>query len=111
MILTIVHIFFGILFIYLAINTLYFLVIAIGGKLYRPAVYLPNPETKKIAVLIPSYKEDEVILHTARKAKTHDYLTGSFDVFIAADQLNPSTIALLKEIPVNVVEVKFEISS
>jgi cellulose synthase/poly-beta-1,6-N-acetylglucosamine synthase-like glycosyltransferase len=111
MILTIVHIFFLVLFIYLAINTLYFFVIAVGGKLYKPVIYQPNPAKKKIAVLIPSYKEDEVILNTARKAKTHNYAAEFFDVFVAADQLKQETIRSLREIPVNVLEVKFEISS
>jgi len=111
MILTIVHIFFLILFIYLAINTLYFFVIAIGGKLYQPVIYQPNPEKKKIAVLIPSYKEDEVILNTALKAKSHNYPAEFFDVFVAADQLKQETIKSLREIPVNVLEVKFEMSS
>jgi cellulose synthase/poly-beta-1,6-N-acetylglucosamine synthase-like glycosyltransferase len=111
MILTIVHIFFLVLFIYLTINTLYFFVIAVGGKLYKPVIYQPNPAKKKIAVLIPSYKEDEVILNTARKAKVHNYPTEFFDVFVAADQLKQETIRSLREIPVNVLEVKFELSS
>ena len=111
MILTIVHIFFLLIFIYLAINTLYFFVIAVGGKLYKPVIYQPNPAKKKIAVLIPSYKEDEVILNTARKARSHNYPAEFFDVFVAADQLKEETIKSLREIPVNVLEVKFEISS
>jgi cellulose synthase/poly-beta-1,6-N-acetylglucosamine synthase-like glycosyltransferase len=108
---TILHIFFLLLFIYLAINTVYFLIIALAGKLYSPVVYQTNPNKKRIAVLIPSYKEDEVIPGTASKAKLHDYPAEFFDVFVAADQLKPETIAELKKIPVNVLEVKFEISS
>ena len=111
MIHTILHIFFLLLFIYLAINSVYFFIIAIAGKLYSPVVYQTNPNKKRIAVLIPSYKEDEVILSTAGKAKLHDYPAEFFDVFVAADQLKPETIAELKKIPVNVLEVKFEISS
>src|SRR5579862_123340 len=111
MIMTIVHILFLLLFIYLALNTLYFFVVAVAGKLYSPVIYHPNPAKKKIAVLIPSYKEDEVILNTARKAKTHNYPAEFFDVFVAADQLKQETIQLLREIPVDVLELKFEISS
>jgi len=111
MIQTILHILFLILFIYLGINTVYFFIIALAGKFYHPTIYRDNSAKKKIAVLIPSYKEDEVILSTARKAKSHNYPTEFFDVFVAADQLKPETIAELKKIPVNVLEVKFEISS
>jgi cellulose synthase/poly-beta-1,6-N-acetylglucosamine synthase-like glycosyltransferase len=108
---TIVHIIFLVLFVYLSVNTLYFFIIAVAGRLYRPVNYQPSAAKKKIAVLIPSYKEDEVILTTARKAKSHDYPADFFDVFVAADQLKPETVGLLKEIPVNVLEVKFDLSS
>lgn len=111
MIQDILHIFFLVLFIYMAINTLYFFITAVAGKLYRPKVYQPQPVKQRIAVLIPTYKEDEVILNTARKAKTHDYPEAYFDVFIAADQLQPATIEQLRAIPVHVMEVQFEISS
>jgi cellulose synthase/poly-beta-1,6-N-acetylglucosamine synthase-like glycosyltransferase len=84
---------------------------AVAGKLYKPALYPPNPSKKKIAVLIPSYKEDEVILNTARKAASHDYPTEFFDVYIAADQLRPETVKTLRAIPVNVMEVQFEVGS
>jgi cellulose synthase/poly-beta-1,6-N-acetylglucosamine synthase-like glycosyltransferase len=107
----ILHIFLLILFIYLAINTVYFFIMAVAGKIYHPVLYKPNPDKKKIAVLIPTYKEDEVILNTARKAAGHDYPSAFFDVYVAADQLKTETISLLKAIPVNVMEVQFEISS
>jgi cellulose synthase/poly-beta-1,6-N-acetylglucosamine synthase-like glycosyltransferase len=111
MIQSILHIFFLFLFIYLSITTIYFLVIAVAGKLYRPVKYGVSANKKRIAVLIPSYKEDDVILSTAQKAKSHDYPASSFEVFVAADQLKPETIERLRGIPVNVLEVKFEISS
>jgi cellulose synthase/poly-beta-1,6-N-acetylglucosamine synthase-like glycosyltransferase len=111
MIQTILHIFFLILFVYLAINTLYFFVVAIAGKLYRKPVYGTHAAKKRIAVLIPSYKEDHIIVTTARKAAEHNYPRSAFDVFVAADQLQPETIAALRAIPVHVLEVQFEIGS
>ena len=111
MFVAILHFFLLILFLYLAINTVYFLIMAIAGRLYHPAVYNTNIAKKKIAVLIPTYKEDEVIQNTARKAVAHDYPAEFFDVYIGADQIKPETISLLKAIPVNVMEVQFEISS
>src|SRR5579862_9474919 len=111
MVLTVVHILFLVLFIYLSSNTLYFFVISIGGRLYRPAKYFAVAEKKRIAVLIPSFREDAVIRMTAQKAKEHDYPLNCFDVFVAADQLTRETIEALRSIPVNVLEVSFEISS
>lgn len=112
MIQQILHIIFFLLFLYIAIYTVYFFIVAIAGKLYRPKVYQPNAAKKRIAVLIPSYKEDHVIVNTARKAAAHDYPTDKFTVYIAADHLQPETIAQLRTIPnVQVLEVQFEIGS
>ena len=111
MIQSIVYIITSILFIYLALNTLYFFIVAVVGKFYKGPAYEATPNKKKIAVLIPTYKEDNIIVHTARKAVEHNYPGDKFTVFIAADQLQPETIAQLRAIPVNVQEVKFEISS
>jgi cellulose synthase/poly-beta-1,6-N-acetylglucosamine synthase-like glycosyltransferase len=67
---------------------------------------------KRIAVLIPSYKEDHIIVNTARKAAEHDYPADKFGVFVAADQLQPETIEQLRVIPnVQVLPVQFEIGS
>lgn len=111
MFLTVIHLLFWILFVYIAINVLYLFIITVAGKLGRPARYSSAPLKKKIAVLIPSYKEDEIVLHTARMARNHDYPADSFDVFFAADQLKPETIAALRAVPVNVLEVSFDIGS
>ncbi len=111
MFLTAIHIFFLILFVYLAIYTLYFFIIAVAGRLHQAPAYSSNPVKKRIAVLIPTYKEDHIIIHTAQKAAGHDYPADHFKVFVAADQLQPETIAQLRAIPVNVLEVKFEMSS
>lgn len=112
MIQQILHIIFFLLFLYIAIYTVYFFIVAIAGKLYRPKVYQPNAAKKRIAVLIPSYKEDHIIVNTARKAAAHDYPTDKFTVYIAADHLQPETIAQLRTIPnVQVLEVQFEIGS
>jgi cellulose synthase/poly-beta-1,6-N-acetylglucosamine synthase-like glycosyltransferase len=111
MIQTILHTIFLILFVYFAINTLYYFIIAIAGLLYRRPKYGVNEKKKRFAVLIPSYKEDHIIVNTARKAAEHDYPRDLFDIFVAADQLEKETIEKLRAIPVNVLEVQFEIGS
>ena len=111
MLLTLLHIIFGILFVYLCINTLYFFTAALAGKLYRAPKYVAHPEKKRIAVLIPTYKEDHIIINTVKKALEHDYPADKFQVFVAADQLQPETIAQLLSFPINLIEVQFELSS
>ncbi len=57
------------------------------------------PIKKKIAVLIPTYKEDHIIINTVKKALEHDYPADRFTIFVAADQLQPETIAELLTLP------------
>lgn len=98
---------FLIFFIYLAFNILYLLIFAVAGRVRNYIPYQLHPDKKRIAVLIPSYKEDNVIVHTALKARSHNYPSHLFDVFIAADQLKPETVNALLDIPVHVQVMNF----
>lgn len=105
-----IHIVFFIFFCYFAAITLYFFSVSIAGRLKKGYAYSSFAEKKKIAILIPSYKEDNIIIATASKAMQQDYPTEFFDVFVIADKLQKETIQKMRALPVNVVEVKFEIS-
>jgi len=110
MFLFLLHIIFGVLFIYLAVISAYFLLVSVAGRVSNGYVYSSFPEQKKIAVLIPSYREDNIIVDTAFKAIQQDYPRNSFDVFVIADKLQKITIDKMRALPVNVIEVEFEIS-
>lgn len=107
----VLHILFSILFIYLSINILYLLFVSIAGRVKKTKSYYNHPVKKKIAVLITSYKEDEVIVNTATSASQHNYPEQSFDIYLAADQLKRATIDELKRLKINVNEVHFEVGS
>ena len=62
-------------------------------------------------VLIPAYKEDQVILHTAAKALNQSYPQGLYKVGVIADSLKAETLNHLEELPIEVVEVSFEKST
>ena len=100
-----------ILFFYMLVNVLYLFLIAVAGRMTKSKKYNTHPQKKRIAVLIPSYKEDDIVVHTAQEARNHNYPSQFFDVFFAADQLQKETIELLKAVPVNVREVHFKIGS
>src|SRR5690242_3950270 len=93
---TVLHIFFLIVFVYLFINVSYLFIVSIAGIFYKKKSFQFSNEKKRIAVLITSYKEDRVILSTVKSAAEHNYPIDKFDVFVAADQLQSSTIAALK---------------
>ncbi len=91
--------------------TLYIFIFAVAGLFYRQQVF-PLPEKmQKIAVLIPGYREDEVIVEAARSALQQKYPMSLFDVVIIADSFKQETLDTLKQYPVKLIEVSFDKST
>jgi cellulose synthase/poly-beta-1,6-N-acetylglucosamine synthase-like glycosyltransferase len=67
--------------------------------------------TRRMAIFIPSYQEDAVILSSAKAALTQKYPTDAYEVIVIADKLKAETITELKSMPIQVVEVAFEKST
>ena len=107
----IIKILFLLLFIYLAISIAWLLVIAIAGRFGKLRAYKINTAKKRIAVIIPSYKEDDIITDTALKAARHNYPKDKFTVLVVADKLKAETIAQLRSIPVQVLEADVNMKS
>ncbi|MFT3936420.1 MAG: glycosyltransferase family 2 protein [Chitinophagaceae bacterium] len=106
-----IHLLFSILFVYLAASIAYLLIIAIAGKFGHLPVYHSNEVKKNIIVVIPSYKEDNIIVDTARKAASHNYPADKFSILVIADKLQPETVEHLRQIPVRVLEVDANMKS
>ncbi|MEM9679644.1 MAG: glycosyltransferase [Bacteroidota bacterium] len=96
---------------YFTISCLYVLVFAIAGHTYRKRKHNNNQELGKIAVFIPAYKEDAVIVNVAKQALLQQYPPSFFDVIVIADSLQNETLNNLKKLPIKVVEVSFENST
>jgi len=105
------NIIFILLFVYFSLGVVYLFVFALAGKTTSSRVNVEINGLKKIAVVIPAYKEDQIIIATAKKALSHDYPSDKFQVFILADQLNTNTIDTLKKMPISLVEVHHDKSS
>jgi cellulose synthase/poly-beta-1,6-N-acetylglucosamine synthase-like glycosyltransferase len=97
--------------ILLGLSTLYIFVFSFAGLFYRQPKYKVAASLKKMVVLIPGYKEDEVIVEVAHAALQQDYPAEYFDVVIIADSFESSTLVKLREMPVKVIEVTFEKST
>lgn len=95
----------------LGLSVLYIFIFAFAGLFYRQKVSREALKQRKIAVLIPGYKEDQVILEVAEEALRQEYLPENFDVVIIADSFLPETIQQLKQLPIKVIEVSFELST
>jgi cellulose synthase/poly-beta-1,6-N-acetylglucosamine synthase-like glycosyltransferase len=95
----------------LGLATLYILVFSIASLFYKQKQYADNGNLKKIAVLIPGYKEDEVIVEVANSALEQDYPAHLYDVVVIADSFQKETISELKTLPIKVIEVSFDKST
>ena len=87
--------------LYLGIAAVYALVFAVAGVFPKGR---SNREfsgvVRKFAVLIPGYKEDNVIFEVASEALKQEYPRDKFDVVVIADSFLPETIEKLKQLPV-----------
>lgn len=100
-----------ILFSYFGFVTIYTLIMALAGLVNINPYKNATEKQNRIAVLIPSYKEDQVIVHTAASALEQDYPSDKYKVVVIADSLQPETVASLKKLPIHVTEVVFDLST
>lgn len=100
-----------IVFAYIYIAAIYVFLFAFFAVFYRPAKPKVINFYSKMAVLIPGYKEDKVIVDVANDALKQNYPTDAFDVVVIADQFQPETLELLRALPIKLIEVKFEQST
>ncbi len=99
-----------ILLVLLGIQTVYSFLFALASHL--PYTLRKQKEkTHSICILIPSYKEDKIILSTGRDALALDYPKDKFKVVIGADQMLAETNEKLREMGAEVVEMNFEHST
>ncbi|MEQ9415109.1 MAG: glycosyltransferase family 2 protein [Cyclobacteriaceae bacterium] len=102
-------------FTYFLWVVLYNLFLSIAALFYRNPKFLktvtsPQP-LNRIAVFIPSYKEDSVIVNVAKHALKQDYPKSKYDVIVIADSLKESTIKELNELNITLHVVQFEKST
>jgi cellulose synthase/poly-beta-1,6-N-acetylglucosamine synthase-like glycosyltransferase len=95
-------------FVYVVVYTAVF---SFGGLFYKANVSKSDNKYFRFCVLIPSYKEDAVILDVAEKNLRQDFPHDSFDIVVIADSLQPATVAALRRLPIRVIEVFFESST
>jgi cellulose synthase/poly-beta-1,6-N-acetylglucosamine synthase-like glycosyltransferase len=100
-----------IILIYSSSVVFFLLFYALLGKLK----YTPKKSEKqlfnRIALFIPGYKEDAVIVNVAQQALQLNYPQDKYDVIVIADSFLPETIQKLKELPIKLIEVSFENST
>lgn len=98
---------------YASIVVFYLLFFAVAGRLRQNKRVTETPPVKnrRMAVLLPAYREDAVILESAQDALLQGYPTAAYDVIVIADSLQPATLAQLRSLPIQVIEVSFDKST
>jgi len=100
-----------ILLIYLAFGTLYIFMFSTASLFPYRAKTHKKVNLHSIAVLIPGYKEDAVIVEVVRDALEQDYPRERYEVVVIADSFQQETLIKLKELPLRVIEVSFDQST
>lgn len=97
--------------IVLGLPTLYILFFAISGHFFKQKMYDASVPLQKIAVFIPGYKEDEVIVEAAKQALEQSYPADKYEVIVIADSFQDSTLMELSKLPLQTIQVQFESST
>jgi len=96
---------------YFGFASIYIFIFSLAGLFRRGKKPSITQKQRKFAVLIPGYKEDNVIVEVARRALEQSYDETLFDVVIIADSFQELTLHKLRKLPVELVEVSFEKST
>ncbi len=98
------------IYAYLLFATAYIFIYALAGVFYKQKQKNNVSKFRRFAVLIPGYKEDAVIINVAKQATQQNYRTDKFEVIVIADTFKQETLDALRQLPIRVVEVVFEVS-
>ncbi len=100
-----------ILLVYCSSVVFFLLFYALLGWLKYTPAQSESQKVNRIALFIPGYKEDAVIVQVAQKALQLNYPPEKYDVIVIADSFLPETIKKLNELPLKLIEVSFENST
>lgn len=97
---------------YAGLGVLYGLFFSSSAFFYRKDHgQAPTTDYSKMAVFIPGYMEDQVIISTAKSALNQKYPKAFYDVIVIADSFSDTTINELRKMPISVEKVSFKNSS
>ncbi len=100
-----------ILVAYLGFASYYIFMFGSASLFNTPKKKATMDKMRKYAVLIPGYKEDQVIIEVAEDALKQDYPEDMYDVIVIADSFKKTTLDTLLKLPIQVIEVSFDLST
>ena len=97
--------------VYLIIQVAYLFFFAITGTFIKKEKFAKAQSLRRMRLFIPGYKEDAVIIETAKNAINQNYPSSLFEVVIIADSFSATTLQTLRSLPIKVIEVSFDKST
>lgn len=98
-------------FILVAMTVLYLGVFAIASLFNRNTVFTKAKTQNRFVILIPSYKQDDVIEHTVASILGQVYPQRMFDVVVISDHQSEMTNMKLAQYPITLLTPDFEDST
>ncbi len=100
-----------IFYAYIAISVLLLFIFSTASLFpYKPRL-TEDGIFRKVALIIPAYSEDNVILEVVKSAMKQHYPESKFDVVVVADHFMPETLQKLKKYNIVLLAKDFEIST
>lgn len=97
--------------IYIGFNVLYIAFFAIAGIFYRQRKFPETNQFSKMLVLMPSYKDNEIVLQAALHNMQQDYPKEAFDLVVLGDQLEDSIYEAFDQNEVQYLKINFAVST
>ena len=99
------------LFVLVAMTVLYLGVFAVASLFNRNTVFTKAKTQNRFVILIPSYKQDDVIEHTVASILSQVYPMRMFDVVVISDHQSEMTNMKLAQYPITLLTPDFEEST
>lgn len=111
---TLLHILDIVIFTAFIINTIYLAIFSIASlfKLRnKPTTDNAPTKNKRIAMLVPAYKEDSVIRECVDSCIKQEYPKANYDIVVISDRMSDQTNDSLNKLPIKLIKVHFENST
>jgi cellulose synthase/poly-beta-1,6-N-acetylglucosamine synthase-like glycosyltransferase len=82
----------------------------LAGRLAKGKSLSNHKPPGRFAVLIPAYKEDGIIVDTAKHALAQNYPSDKMEIVVIADSLKQETMDELAKLPIRVVKAELAVS-
>lgn len=99
------------LFVWFTLNVLYLLIFSIASCCRNKRKSLEAAGYRRIAILIPAYKEDRVIMECVQSCMEQAYPKESYDIVVISDRMKDATNEHLSNLPIRLEVARFEKST